>query len=135
MALLSTSLTDAIERFGPTESPLFVTDLDGQVVFWNEGGERMFGLKSRDAVARSCYQVVKGMELNGDIHCRADCPALRAAEGNRSLPDTDLLFPVGRPSVAVRARVQHIVLRDYWGLPVGLLHLLDETGPAPGRRE
>jgi len=53
----------------------FVTDGDGQIVYWGHSAEEMFGLSSRQARGRRCWELLEASGCPASATCSIDCPS------------------------------------------------------------
>ena len=59
--------------------PVFVTDRQNRVVFWNLSAERLLGYTAEDVVGASCAALLQGCDIYGNRYCGEDCPISQAA--------------------------------------------------------
>jgi PAS domain S-box-containing protein len=71
-------------------SALFVFDEDLRILCWNEGAEHLTGIPAREAVGRSCWEVVAGHNDRGDLVCHQGCSRARLVREGRCVPATEL---------------------------------------------
>ena len=58
----------------------YAVDLDQTVVFWNSQAEQILGYEAHDVLGRKCYEVVRGLALDGETPvCIQNCPGIIAA--------------------------------------------------------
>ncbi|MEK6699758.1 MAG: LuxR C-terminal-related transcriptional regulator [Nitrospirota bacterium] len=63
-----------------------------RICFWNRACERLFGLPPGQVRDKSCNDVVRGSDLNGDVFCRPDCPIFSKLRRRESAADHDLVI-------------------------------------------
>jgi len=72
-----------------TGDPAFVVDGMHNIEFWNEAAENYFGIRSEDAVGKSCASVVKGYDECGKF-CSEECCVFDAARNYKKMRNFDL---------------------------------------------
>lgn len=56
-----------------TAEAAFATDDDGRVMAWNAAAERLLGFRADQAVGQRCHELLSGVDIFGNLFCRADC--------------------------------------------------------------
>jgi DNA-binding CsgD family transcriptional regulator len=112
--------------------PLFHTTRSGRIVEWNAPAEELSGIPARDAVGRSCWEVVRGRDADGNLVCHPGCSVARLAREGWPVRSTDL--DVRMPSGVEQVTVSTIVVGA--GDNALVLHTLqvaaqDTRGAAP----
>jgi DNA-binding CsgD family transcriptional regulator len=76
---------------------------DLRLVEWNDGAERLTGIRAQDAIGCPCWAVLAGRADDGSLICHKDCSGARLArEGWPLRPQTlDIRTARGRCRVAV----------------------------------
>jgi PAS domain S-box-containing protein len=67
----------------------FVTDCTGTVLAWNATAESLFGVTIRDALGRSCAELVQGEDLCG-AYCGLDCAVQQRVRRGQPVASYDI---------------------------------------------
>src|SRR5918999_235355 len=68
-----------------------IADSQGRVVLWNPAAERLLGWSAREAVGRTCCEVLEGRRaLDGSPVCGQACPVMTAARYGKAVEAFDL---------------------------------------------
>lgn len=86
--------TDLRDLLMGTADAAFATGLDGVIRIWNQGAEQLVGIPARDAVDRSCAELLEGLDSQDAALCSADCPVLQMAARGIPVPCFDLRVKV-----------------------------------------
>lgn len=114
--------------------PVFVTDRQNCIAFWNRKLQEILGYASEEVVGLSCAEVLQGCDVHGNRYCSRGCPVAQMAIRSES---------VRRFALQVRAKdgystaVDISILTLVLGQPGGffLVHLLkpSDTVGLPSR--
>jgi transcriptional regulator with PAS, ATPase and Fis domain len=85
--MLETELFGVLEN---TADAVFAVRGAGEICFWNQAAEALFGYRAREAVGRTCSDVLHGIGALGTHVCPAGCAALQCAKPSTPLPNFDL---------------------------------------------
>ena len=67
----------------------YAVDLNQTVVFWNSRAEQILGYEAGDVLGRKCYEVLRGLALDGETPvCIQNCPGIIAARRGQIPPMT-----------------------------------------------
>ncbi|MEX1357228.1 MAG: LuxR C-terminal-related transcriptional regulator [Gaiellaceae bacterium] len=82
---------------------LFAYDADMRIVLWNAEAERLTGVQAAEAVGRSCWDVLHGVDEQGAVICHPGCAGARLAREGWPVPCARMLIRTkeGRKPVAV----------------------------------
>ena len=72
-----------------TADPAFAVNGMHNIEFWNKSAEDFFGIRSKEAVGKSCSSVISGYDECGKF-CSHDCSILKATEKHDSVRNFDL---------------------------------------------
>ena len=72
--------------------PVFVTDRQNRIVFWNLSAERMLGYSAEEVVGLSCAGALQGCDVYGNRYCSESCPVTQIAVRNETVRHFDLRF-------------------------------------------
>lgn len=65
----------------------YAVDLSQTVVFWNSKAEQILGYEADNVLGRKCYEVVRGLALDGETPiCAQNCPGIIAARRGQIPP-------------------------------------------------
>lgn len=122
------------QALGTTAEAAFATDLQGRILAWNRGAERVLGVSGRQAIGRCCYQLLQGRDVHGNRFCDEVCPIRNMARRKEPIRRFDVVFePNALP--AVRATVSILVLSGNGEDAAEVVHLLEphreKADPAP----
>jgi PAS domain S-box-containing protein len=81
---------DVYKLLEGTADAAFVVTLEGEICFWNEAAERLFGYRAADVLNRTCHDLLKGKDALGTVVCRGECSVQRCAVHGESIPNFDL---------------------------------------------
>lgn len=65
---------------------LFAYDDDMRIVLWNDAAERLTGIPAAEAVGRSCWDVLHGVDERGAVICHPGCSGARLARKGWPVP-------------------------------------------------
>ena len=85
--MLEVDLFAFLER---TADAAFAVTREGQICFWNQAAERLFGYSSVEVLNRACYEVLDGLGALGTQVCIGDCNVQQCAARKAEIPDFDL---------------------------------------------
>jgi PAS domain S-box-containing protein len=82
---------------------IFAFDEELRVVTWNEAAERLTGIPGEDAIGRPCWDVIRGVDDDGNRVCHKGCSRARIIREGRCLAAAELIAhtPRGSRRVAV----------------------------------
>lgn len=104
---------------------LFTFDCDLTIVSWNRAAEDLTGIGAPDAVGKSCWEVVGGIDERGSLVCHAGCSGARLAGQGWPVRCQRLLIKTGG-GVKKAVWLSTVAVRD--GRDPLYLHLL-RNGP------
>lgn len=82
-----------------TADGIFAVDSVQRIVHWGASAEEILGIPAEEALGRSCYEVVGGVDGRNARFCRKNCPIMASARRGRPTRDYDILVhrPDGNP--------------------------------------
>jgi PAS domain S-box-containing protein len=92
----NTGLVTALRRTGDGAA---VVGSDGEITFWNEAAEDIFGCTSREVLGRPCWEVFVGCDDNRNVLCSPGCHIMSLARRRQPVHSFDMRTrtPAGRP--------------------------------------
>lgn len=81
---------DVFRLLGGTADAAFVVTLEGEVCFWNDAAERLFGYSASEVLNRSCHDVLNGKDALGAPVWSGQCNVQRCAARALPIPAFDL---------------------------------------------
>lgn len=104
------SLFDALE-FSP--DPVFVTDRNNRIVFWNESASDLLGYEAEQVVGAGCASLLEGCDSSGNRYCSESCPVTLMAKRSEIVRHFDLsLKSKDRATVTVDVTILNFTLRS-----------------------
>jgi DNA-binding CsgD family transcriptional regulator len=64
---------ETLERISRSGEAVFAVDSAQRIILWNKACERLLARPARSAVGKSCYDVLCGRDINGNIYCHRNC--------------------------------------------------------------
>lgn len=138
----------SLARVAKSRDAVFAIDYGGRIIIWNAACEALLGHRAEESLGRTCWDVLCGKDMHGNVHCYENCPVVhqirdvkdepvrrflldvRLATGKfRTLAVSAYLVDEGAPSCGV---IVH-VLREERGIVSDLerrLHRLVHSTPA-----
>jgi PAS domain S-box-containing protein len=111
---------------------LFVFDADQTILSWNDAAEELTGIPAAEAIGRRCWEVLRGVDLNGSLVCHGGCSGARLASEGWPVHCQQLVVNApggGRQEVSVST----VAVRN--GSEPLFLHLLRQDDSTPAARE
>jgi len=109
-------------------NPVFGTDRQNRIVFWNRSAERLLGFASGEVVGRSCSEILEGSDVFGNRYCSETCPV--AAMGIRGETARHFILRLrAREGVVIPVDVAILHLVNTPGDRMVLLHILRPSDP------
>jgi PAS domain S-box-containing protein len=78
------------KAFAGAADGAMIADSQGRVVLWNPAAERLLGWSAREAVGRTCCEVLEGRGVDGGLLCGQACPVMTAARYGKAVEAYDL---------------------------------------------
>ncbi len=69
---------------------VWVRSVDGNITYLNDRAEKLLGVKAEDCVGRLCYEVIRGMDENGEPLCGPSCRVSCLARTGEDLEPVDM---------------------------------------------
>ncbi|HJT71758.1 MAG TPA: PAS domain S-box protein [Terriglobales bacterium] len=73
-----------------TADAAFVVTREGEICSWNAAAERLFGYTAKEALHKTCYELLHGRGALGTPVCEAHCDIWRAASHSENVANFDL---------------------------------------------
>lgn len=73
-----------------TTDATFVLSEDGEIQFWNKAAERLLGHSAKDALHKTCYEVLQGVGALGTPVCHDGCSVMDCAGRGHEIPNFDM---------------------------------------------
>lgn len=80
-----------VEFFSRTDEGVYSVDSDRTIVYWNDAAEALLGYTADEAMGKSCWQLLRGQRLHGEVHCSDHCEVRARAARGESLEDFDVI--------------------------------------------
>ena len=64
---------ETLERISRSGEAVFAVDSAQRIILWNKACERLLARPARNAVGKSCYDILCGRDINGNIYCHRNC--------------------------------------------------------------
>jgi PAS domain S-box-containing protein len=74
---------------GTIGAALSVTE-EGEILSWNKAAEKLLGYSAREAVHKTCYDILEGMGALGTGVCHQHCSLAECTGGNTEIPSFDV---------------------------------------------
>jgi DNA-binding CsgD family transcriptional regulator len=111
-----------------TADPAFATTEGGEIVGWNAAATRLLGFRASRVVGRKCYEILSGLDAEGERICHDACPWVRAARRCEPVTDFEVLYR-GARGATTRARVSALVVPGEEASQLFVVHLLAPVAP------
>ena len=69
----TSAASTAVSMVESTAEAAFASDEQGRIVAWNRAAEVLFGVSGDQALGRPCHEMFSGLDVFGNLYCRADC--------------------------------------------------------------
>jgi PAS domain S-box-containing protein len=73
-----------------TADAAFVVTREGEICSWNAAAEKLFGYTPKEALHKTCYELLHGKGVLGTEVCEAHCDIWRATSHSENVPNFDL---------------------------------------------
>lgn len=94
-------------------SPVFITDRQNRVVFWNESAQGLLGYAAGEVAGVSCAGLLQGCDVHGNRYCSETCPITQMAARGEAIHHFDLrLQSKDRRTVVVDVSILHLALDE-----------------------
>jgi DNA-binding CsgD family transcriptional regulator len=64
---------ETLERISRSGEAVFAVDSAQRIILWNKACERLLARPARNAIGKSCYDILCGRDINGNIYCHRNC--------------------------------------------------------------
>ncbi len=85
--MLESELFALLDR---TSDAAFSVTEEGEILSWNKAAEKLFGYSAKDAIHKTCYQILDGMGRLGTRVCHEHCSVVECAGGTTDIPNFDM---------------------------------------------
>ncbi len=65
-----------LRMFANTGDGVFAVDPEGHIVLWNRAATRILGLEAEEALGRRCCDVMRGLDVSGNLLCFPGCQVM-----------------------------------------------------------
>jgi len=69
---------------------ILLMDPEGEILFANPSARKLLGGKKRQLEGKACYEILKGLDSQGNIFCSPECPLIRMAKQNKLAQNFEL---------------------------------------------
>ena len=119
----TSAASTAVSMAESTAEAAFASDEQGRIVAWNRAAEVLFGVSGDQALGRPCHEIFSGLDVFGNLYCRADCAPREMA--CRREPVRSFTLDVRSASgEVIRVDVLVVVLRAPQPTRFTLVHLV-----------
>ncbi|HEY9791149.1 MAG TPA: PAS domain S-box protein [Candidatus Obscuribacterales bacterium] len=73
-----------------TSDAAFVLSNEGSIQYWNKAAERLLGYSSKEALHKTCYEVLQGTGPLGTQVCHDGCTVMDCAGKQTDIPNFDM---------------------------------------------
>jgi len=84
-ARLSGSVAALLPALEQSPEPVFVTDRQNRIVFWNKSAERLLGYTADETLGAPCAGMLEGCDPFGNRYCSDTCPITQTAVRHESV--------------------------------------------------
>ena len=77
---------ETLERISRSGEAVFAVDSAQRIILWNKACERLLARPARNAVGKSCYDIMCGRDVNGNIYCHRNCAVAYQARERKGDP-------------------------------------------------
>lgn len=63
----------SLERIAASRNAVFAIDSEDRIIIWNRACEKLLGYRAERALGRSCWEVLCGRDVHGNVHCYENC--------------------------------------------------------------
>jgi len=107
-----------------TDEPSFACDLEGRILAWNVGAERLLGHTASDVLGKRCFDVLKGRDLFGNRFCHEHCAIRSMADRHEPVHHWQLSL-CSASGERIRASVSVFLLSGARPSEYAIVHLLE----------
>jgi PAS domain S-box-containing protein len=106
-------LTPLFQALNASPDPIFATDRQNRIVFWNEKAQLLLGHEVGEAMGASCAEILQGCDVFDNRYCTEHCAVVQIASRGETVRHFDLrLATRDRGTVLVDVTVLHIPLGE-----------------------
>lgn len=73
-----------------TADAAFAVTREGEICSWNAAAEKLFGYSEKEALHKTCYEILHGRGVLGTQVCEAHCDIWKCASNSENVPNFDL---------------------------------------------
>jgi len=131
MTAISENASTEIQKFLSEETKtllnfifdgIYVVDIDGRIVFWNTGAEKITGYASRDVIGNFCKDnILNHIDCDGILVCVHDCPLKIAIHENRDTQKK--LYPLHKDGRRLPVATHIAPVKNKEGLIIGAIEV------------
>jgi PAS domain S-box-containing protein len=81
--------TDREFNYDSAEAILLM-DPEGEILFANPSAKKLLGGKKRRLEGKTCYEILKGLDSQGNLFCSPECPVIKMAKQNKLAQNFEL---------------------------------------------
>ena len=87
MRIAAVPAEDPLELIADSKVPAYGMDRNDRIVYWNDGAEKILGWRPEEVLGKTCFDVLAGRDVFGNVYCAHDCGAVKtASEGEDPRP-------------------------------------------------
>lgn len=106
-----------------TADPAFATDCGGKILAWNEAARRLLGYEETEAVGATCYTLLAGRDIFGNLYCSPHCPLMGMTRRNEAVGHFELCLTASAGQM-VRVGVSVVTVSDDASADRAMVHIL-----------
>lgn len=73
-----------------TADAAFAVTREGEICSWNAAAEKLFGYSEKEALQKTCYELLHGKGVLGTQVCEAHCDIWKCTSNSENVPNFDL---------------------------------------------
>lgn len=117
-----------------TADAAFVVTQEGEICSWNASAEKLFGYSEKEALHKTCYELMHGKGALGTQVCEAHCDIWGCASKSENVPNFDLEVKT-RSGRRLWVNVSNVVYRNPRNGRSLIVHLAHDISEQKGHEE
>jgi PAS domain S-box-containing protein len=85
------SKTLPADIYAKTADGVYAVDPRQRIVYWSPTAQQMLGWRPNEVLGQRCYDVICGLDYEGQRFCRRNCPTITAAKKAKPVGNYDVL--------------------------------------------
>ncbi len=127
---------ETLERISRNGEAVFAVDSANRIILWNKSCERLLARPARSAIGKSCYEILCGRDINGNVYCHRDCAVAHQARERKDDPVRNFQLTV-RTGDGKKRQISTSMfsIPSYHPALNTLVHVLRDSNRVPAARE